>query len=61
MLKNVPISVSGLVMNIKSAWKLCHFDILSNIGVATITYLEAWAGNIFYITNYRYLMIFINY
>ena len=31
MLKNVPISLSGSVMNIKLALKLCHFDILSNI------------------------------
>ena len=30
MLKNVPISLSGPVMN-KLALKLCHFDILSNI------------------------------
>ena len=30
MLKNVPISLSGPV--IKLALKLCHFDILSNIG-----------------------------
>ena len=29
MLKNVPISLSGPVMNIKLALKLCHFD---NIG-----------------------------
>ena len=28
MLKNVPISLSGPVMNIKLALKLCHFDIL---------------------------------
>ena len=32
MLKNVPISLSGPVMNIKLALKICHFDILSNIG-----------------------------
>ena len=32
MLKNVPISLSGPVMNIKLTLKLCHFDILSNIG-----------------------------
>ena len=31
MLKNVPISLSGPVMN-KLALKLCYFDILSNIG-----------------------------
>ena len=48
-------------MNIKLALKVCHFDILSNIGLATITLLEAWAGNIFYTTNYRCIMIFINY
>ena len=28
MLKNVPILLSGPVMNIKLALKLCHFDIL---------------------------------
>ena len=32
MLKNVPMSLSGPVLNIKLALKLCHFDILSNIG-----------------------------
>ena len=32
MLKNVPLSLSEPVMNIKLALKLCHFDILSNIG-----------------------------
>ena len=32
MLKNVPTSLSGPVMNIKLVLKLCHFDILSNIG-----------------------------
>ena len=32
MLKNVPISLSGPVMNIKLVLKLCHFDNLSNIG-----------------------------
>ena len=31
MLKNVPISLSGPVIEIKLALKLCHFDILSNI------------------------------
>ena len=31
MLKNVPISLSGPVMNIKLAFNLCHFDILSSI------------------------------
>ena len=31
MLKDVPISLSGPVMNITLALKLCHFDILSNI------------------------------
>ena len=32
MLKNVPISLSGSVIDIKLALKLCHFDILSKIG-----------------------------
>ena len=32
MLKNVPISLSGPIMNIILALKPCHFDILSNIG-----------------------------
>ena len=32
MLMNVHISLSRPVMNIKLALKLCHFDILSNVG-----------------------------
>ena len=36
MLKNVLIPLSGPVMNIKKALKVCHFDILSNIGLAII-------------------------
>ena len=32
MLKNIPISLSGPIMNIKLALKPCHFDILNNIG-----------------------------
>ena len=31
MLNNVPISLSGPVMNIKVALKLCNFDVLVNI------------------------------
>ena len=37
MLKNVPISLSGPVMNIKLALKICHFDILKQHWVATTT------------------------
>ena len=47
MLKNIPISLSWPVMNIKLALKLCHFDILINIGWLQQLKSEAWADNIF--------------
>ena len=56
MLKNVPISLSGPIMNIKLDLKL-SFRYSKQHWVATIE-SEAWAGNIFYTTNYRRIMIF---
>ena len=32
MLKCVPITLSGPVMNSKLTLKLCHFDVISNVG-----------------------------
>ena len=59
MLKNVPISLSGPVMIIKLALKLCHFYILRNIG--GYNNLSGGMGRQFFYTNYRRIMIFINY
>ena len=42
MLKNVLIALSGPVMNIKLALKICHFDILSDIG--WLQQLNQWHG-----------------
>ena len=46
MLKNVPISLSGPVMNIKLAFKLCHFG---------------RNGPAIYTTNYKLLLIRPNF
>ena len=47
MLKNIPMSLSGPVMNTELALKLRHFDILSNIGWLQQLNQRHWPGNIF--------------
>ena len=56
MLKNIPISLSGPVMNIRLALKLCHVDILSNIGWLQLNRRHGQAI-FFYTTNYRRIII----
>ena len=51
MLKNVPISLSGPVTNIKLVLKLCHFDGYNN--------LMGHGPAIFYISKLSSIMIFI--
>ena len=59
MLKNFPISLSGLVMNIKLAFEICHFDIQAILGGYN-NLIGSKGRQIFY-TNYRCIMIFITY
>ena len=55
MLKNVPISLSG------PALKPCQIDILSNIGLGGYNNLIGSMVWQYFYTNYRCIMIFINY